>query len=218
MGGGLIDDKECMSKQLSKSKGQKTFLVCDPDPIRTKGCGKRLKSSKEKAISQSARSCSLCGQRGHDKRKCPSHSNHLEDDPYCPDMSKVTNPVAVTSNSVSLWVSVLDCLFSKCKCISRTRQKRPTCLFQNDQFNGSTCLFQNDQFNSLCLQVVPWIILTWTAPRRISPSNGGDDQQQVAGQPADHDQAQPPVNPPTPDPPRDLHYVSLMYFGSGNSW
>ncbi|CAA0827951.1 Protein FAR1-RELATED SEQUENCE 5 [Striga hermonthica] len=86
-----IDDKECMSKQISKSKGQKTFLVCDPEPIRMKGCGKRLKSSKEKAISQSARSCSLCGHRGHDKRKCPSHSNHFEDDPYRPDMSKVTN-------------------------------------------------------------------------------------------------------------------------------
>ncbi|CAA0825605.1 Protein FAR1-RELATED SEQUENCE 5 [Striga hermonthica] len=88
---GEIDDKECMSKRLSKSKDKETIFVCDPEPIRTKGCGKRLKSSKEKALSQSARSCSLCGQRGHDKRKCPSHSIHLEDDSYRPDMSKVTN-------------------------------------------------------------------------------------------------------------------------------
>ncbi|GER31687.1 FAR1-related sequence 5, partial [Striga asiatica] len=88
---GEIDDKECISKRLSKIKQKETFFVCDPEPIRTKGCGKRLKSSKEKAISLSARSCSLCGQRGHDKRKCPSHSIHLEDDSYRPDMSKVTN-------------------------------------------------------------------------------------------------------------------------------
>ncbi|GER33786.1 FAR1-domain family sequence [Striga asiatica] len=83
---GEIDEKECMSKRLSNDKGEETFIVCDPEPIRTKGCGKRLKSSKEKAISQSARSCSLCGQKGHDKRKCPIHSIHLEDDPYRPNI------------------------------------------------------------------------------------------------------------------------------------
>ncbi|GER49001.1 hypothetical protein STAS_26218 [Striga asiatica] len=70
---GQIDDKECMSKQL---KGLETFFVCDPEPIRTKGCGKRLKS--------------ICVDRGvMTRRKCPSHSNHLEDDPYRPDMKFV---------------------------------------------------------------------------------------------------------------------------------
>ncbi|GER34580.1 pre-rRNA-processing protein esf2 [Striga asiatica] len=41
---GEIDDKECMSKRLSKSKDKETFLVCDSEPIQTKSCGKRLKA------------------------------------------------------------------------------------------------------------------------------------------------------------------------------
>ncbi|GER35243.1 protei far-red impaired response 1 [Striga asiatica] len=78
---GEIDDKECMSKRLSNYKGHETFLVRDPKPIQTKGCGKRLKSNKEKVISQGARSCSLCRQRGHDKHKCSNHIIQLKDDP-----------------------------------------------------------------------------------------------------------------------------------------
>ncbi|XP_073037914.1 protein FAR1-RELATED SEQUENCE 5-like [Primulina eburnea] len=47
--------------------------IVDPQKIRTKGCGKRLKSSKEKATTQ-GRKCRGCGRRGvqHDKRNCPN--------------------------------------------------------------------------------------------------------------------------------------------------
>lgn len=45
-------------------------IVVDLDLIRYKGCGKRLKSAREKAIAQSNRKCSICQRRGHDKRIC----------------------------------------------------------------------------------------------------------------------------------------------------
>ncbi|XP_073148882.1 uncharacterized protein [Henckelia pumila] len=61
--------------------------IIDPCVIRTKGCGKRFKSSKEKATSK-GRQCRGCGHRGvsHDKRNCPnlldksSANNYNEDD------------------------------------------------------------------------------------------------------------------------------------------
>ncbi|KAL8466050.1 hypothetical protein ACS0TY_035245 [Phlomoides rotata] len=64
-----IDDDSNIGKQHSKSR-EFTNVVRDPNPVRTKGCGKRIKSSKEKAMSQSSRTCSICSQKGHDKRTC----------------------------------------------------------------------------------------------------------------------------------------------------
>ncbi|KAL8507076.1 hypothetical protein ACS0TY_017819 [Phlomoides rotata] len=55
-----IDDDSNIGKRHSKSR-EFTNIVRDPNPIRTKGCGKRIKSSKEKAMSQSSRTCSICG-------------------------------------------------------------------------------------------------------------------------------------------------------------
>ncbi|KZV20430.1 protein FAR-RED IMPAIRED RESPONSE 1-like, partial [Dorcoceras hygrometricum] len=53
--------------------------IIDPSEIRTKGCGKRLTSSKEKQVSKS-RQCRGCGLRGvsHNKRNCPMlHDGYL---------------------------------------------------------------------------------------------------------------------------------------------
>ncbi|KAL2456614.1 Protein FAR1-RELATED SEQUENCE [Abeliophyllum distichum] len=49
--------------------------IQDPSAVRAKGCGKRLKSGKEKSISKQNSQCRICGQHGHDKRTCPQRSN-----------------------------------------------------------------------------------------------------------------------------------------------
>ncbi|XP_057808940.1 protein FAR1-RELATED SEQUENCE 5-like [Salvia miltiorrhiza] len=60
------------SKPVNESdRHESVQSVQDPNLVRAKGCGKRLKSSKEKAMSQSNRNCSICSQNGHDKRTCP---------------------------------------------------------------------------------------------------------------------------------------------------
>ncbi|KAF5181837.1 hypothetical protein FRX31_028575 [Thalictrum thalictroides] len=52
-------------------------IYCEPGQVRAKGCGKRQKSGKEKAIDSAKESkgrlCKGCGQRGvgHDVRTCP---------------------------------------------------------------------------------------------------------------------------------------------------
>ncbi|KAL2525061.1 Protein FAR1-RELATED SEQUENCE [Abeliophyllum distichum] len=48
--------------------------IQDPSVVRAKGCGKRLKSGKEKSISKQNRQCRICGQHGHDKRTCPQRN------------------------------------------------------------------------------------------------------------------------------------------------
>ncbi|KAL2461345.1 Protein FAR1-RELATED SEQUENCE 5 [Abeliophyllum distichum] len=48
--------------------------IHDPSAVRAKGCGKRLKSSKEKSMSKGNRQCRTCGQNGHDKRTCPKRN------------------------------------------------------------------------------------------------------------------------------------------------
>ncbi|KAL2470413.1 Protein FAR1-RELATED SEQUENCE [Abeliophyllum distichum] len=63
-----------MSRNINKSV-EETRVVCDPNPVRAKGCGKRLKSKKEKALSQSNRQCRACGTSGHDRRTCPTLQN-----------------------------------------------------------------------------------------------------------------------------------------------
>ncbi|KAL2517411.1 Protein FAR1-RELATED SEQUENCE 5 [Abeliophyllum distichum] len=60
-----------MSRNRNKSV-EETHVVCDPNPVRAKGCGKRLKSRKEKALFQSNRQCRACGTSGHDRRTCPT--------------------------------------------------------------------------------------------------------------------------------------------------
>ncbi|KAL2469657.1 Protein FAR1-RELATED SEQUENCE 7 [Abeliophyllum distichum] len=55
----------------SKSRESQHYIE-DPSEVQAKGCSKRLKSSKEKAISKSSRQCSICGVPGHDKRTCPT--------------------------------------------------------------------------------------------------------------------------------------------------
>ncbi|KAL2526712.1 Protein FAR1-RELATED SEQUENCE [Abeliophyllum distichum] len=52
----------------SSSKSREQQSIEDPSEVRAKGCGKRLKMSKEKAISRGNRQCSVCGAVGHDKR------------------------------------------------------------------------------------------------------------------------------------------------------
>ncbi|KAL2511451.1 Protein FAR1-RELATED SEQUENCE [Abeliophyllum distichum] len=66
-----------MSRNRNKSV-EETQVVCDPNPVRAKGCGKRLKSGKEKALSQSNRQCRACGTSGHGRRTCPTLQNSLD--------------------------------------------------------------------------------------------------------------------------------------------
>ncbi|XP_074560767.1 protein FAR1-RELATED SEQUENCE 5-like [Curcuma longa] len=64
--------KKCNNVSQRKTSTDGTRDIIDPSSVRTKGCGKRLKSSKEKSIPKS-RLCHGCGHRGvsHDKRNCP---------------------------------------------------------------------------------------------------------------------------------------------------
>ncbi|KAL2471603.1 Protein FAR1-RELATED SEQUENCE [Abeliophyllum distichum] len=57
---------------------EETQVICDPNPVRAKGCEKRLKSGKEKVLSQSNRQCRACGTSGHDRRTCPTLQNSLD--------------------------------------------------------------------------------------------------------------------------------------------
>ncbi|XP_022849843.1 protein FAR1-RELATED SEQUENCE 5-like [Olea europaea var. sylvestris] len=52
---------------------EKQILINEPLQVRAKGCGKRLKKSKEKKVNKE-RVCHGCGLRGqsHDKRNCPT--------------------------------------------------------------------------------------------------------------------------------------------------
>ncbi|KAL2484398.1 Protein FAR1-RELATED SEQUENCE 5 [Abeliophyllum distichum] len=61
--------------------------INDPSFVRAKGCGKRLKSSKEKSLSKNIRQCSACGQNGHDKRTCTKFVDRSTMETYQPDMN-----------------------------------------------------------------------------------------------------------------------------------
>ncbi|KAL2493432.1 Protein FAR1-RELATED SEQUENCE 5 [Abeliophyllum distichum] len=78
--GGNVD----MGRSNSKSQ-EESQTIHDPSIVRAKGCGKRLKSSKEKALSKTNRQCSTCGQIGHDKRTCPTLSYRSTMDMYQPE-------------------------------------------------------------------------------------------------------------------------------------
>ncbi|KAL2469719.1 Protein FAR1-RELATED SEQUENCE [Abeliophyllum distichum] len=59
---------------MSRNKtSEETQVVRNPNLVRAKRCGKRLKS--EKALSQSSRQCRACGNSEHDKRTCPTLQN-----------------------------------------------------------------------------------------------------------------------------------------------
>ncbi|XP_042374006.1 uncharacterized protein LOC121967690 [Zingiber officinale] len=68
----MNNSKICVDGSQRKKSMDDSLGIIDPSSVRTKGCGKRLKSSKEKSISRS-RICRECGHRGvsHDKRNCP---------------------------------------------------------------------------------------------------------------------------------------------------
>ncbi|XP_074576084.1 protein FAR1-RELATED SEQUENCE 5-like [Curcuma longa] len=68
----MNNGKKCDHGSQRNKSTDGTPVVSDPSLVRTKGCGKRLKSSKEKAVAKS-RLCHGCGHRGvsHDKRNCP---------------------------------------------------------------------------------------------------------------------------------------------------
>ncbi|KAL2526094.1 Protein FAR1-RELATED SEQUENCE [Abeliophyllum distichum] len=63
-----------ISRNINKSV-EETQVVCDPNLVIAKGCGKCLKSGKEKALFQSNRQCRSCDTSGHDRRTCPTLQN-----------------------------------------------------------------------------------------------------------------------------------------------
>ncbi|KAL2492278.1 Protein FAR1-RELATED SEQUENCE [Abeliophyllum distichum] len=75
-----------MSRNRNKSV-EEAHVVCDSNPVRAKGCGKRLKSRKEKTLSQSNRQCRACGTSCHDRKTCPTLQNSL-DNTYQPQYSQ----------------------------------------------------------------------------------------------------------------------------------
>ncbi|KAL2533475.1 Protein FAR1-RELATED SEQUENCE [Abeliophyllum distichum] len=73
------------SRNMSKSREQ-SEPIGDPTVIRAKGCGKRLKSSKEKSLSKNSRQCRCCGENGHDKRTCPRLNDRSNMEMYQPNL------------------------------------------------------------------------------------------------------------------------------------
>ncbi|XP_042381987.1 protein FAR1-RELATED SEQUENCE 5-like isoform X2 [Zingiber officinale] len=91
--------RTCNDRSQKKKSVDEGLGIIDPSSVRTKGCGKRLKSSKEKSTSNS-RLCRGCGHRGvsHDKRNCltlqqggsTEDTNHnIVDDMYEPDLTSI---------------------------------------------------------------------------------------------------------------------------------
>ncbi|KAL2486310.1 Protein FAR1-RELATED SEQUENCE [Abeliophyllum distichum] len=74
-----IDGHNGIPTYSSKSRESQQFIE-DPSEVRAKGCGKRMKSSKEKAISKCSRQCIACGVAGHDKRTCPTLNSRFNMD------------------------------------------------------------------------------------------------------------------------------------------
>ncbi|KAL2542774.1 Protein FAR-RED IMPAIRED RESPONSE 1 [Abeliophyllum distichum] len=72
-----IDNGSDIGMSRNKTR-EETQVVQDPNPVRAKGYGKRLKSGKEKTLSQSSRQCRACGNNGHDKRTFPTLQNRLD--------------------------------------------------------------------------------------------------------------------------------------------
>ncbi|KAL2524723.1 Protein FAR1-RELATED SEQUENCE [Abeliophyllum distichum] len=71
-----VDDGGDFDKNKSSSKSREVQQVIqNPNSVRAKRCGKRLKSSKEMAKNRYNRQCSVCGANGHDKRTCPKFND-----------------------------------------------------------------------------------------------------------------------------------------------
>ncbi|XP_042383552.1 uncharacterized protein LOC122003649 [Zingiber officinale] len=93
--------KTCDNGGQKRKSMDRSHNIIDPSSIRTKGCGKRLKSSKEKSTSKS-RLCRGCGHRGvsHDKRNCPSlqqgstidNHHNSDDDTYEEELASIAGP------------------------------------------------------------------------------------------------------------------------------
>ncbi|KAL2486248.1 Protein FAR1-RELATED SEQUENCE 5 [Abeliophyllum distichum] len=67
-----IDDADNIGSSRNKiTNREENHTIQDPSAVRAKGCGKRLKLSKEKSIAKRNIQCGICGQHGHDKRTCP---------------------------------------------------------------------------------------------------------------------------------------------------
>ncbi|KAH6786377.1 hypothetical protein C2S52_005929 [Perilla frutescens var. hirtella] len=82
----------------------KTMNINDPSEIRTKGCAKRLQSSKEKS-SLKARVCHGCGRTGvsHDKRNCPHlHDGSIRDDHHNNDHNSNEEDFMSTVGAINL--------------------------------------------------------------------------------------------------------------------
>ncbi|XP_074583474.1 protein FAR1-RELATED SEQUENCE 5-like [Curcuma longa] len=94
----MNNSKKCDHVSQRKKSMDETPVIIDHSLVRTKGCGKRLKSSKEKSTAKS-RLCHGCGHRGvsHDKRNCPSlqlgssidNHHNSDDDTYEEEMSSI---------------------------------------------------------------------------------------------------------------------------------
>ncbi|KAL2470289.1 Protein FAR1-RELATED SEQUENCE [Abeliophyllum distichum] len=86
-----IDDGGNVGMGITRSKTpEESDTIQDPSVVRAKGCGKRLKSSKEKSLSKNIRQCSACGQNGHDKRTCPTLNTRSNVEIYHPKMNDNT--------------------------------------------------------------------------------------------------------------------------------
>lgn len=113
----LIKIKEMnFSRTLNNGSQKKKIMdgvpgTIDPSDIRTKGCGKRMESSKEKSISKT-RKCRVCGRRGvlHDKRNCPNlHDGSIVDDHHNNDDN--TNEDDFASMPGSNNMCTLECVW-----------------------------------------------------------------------------------------------------------
>ncbi|KAL2475805.1 Protein FAR-RED IMPAIRED RESPONSE 1 [Abeliophyllum distichum] len=120
-----VDDGGNFDKNKSSSKSREVQQVIqNPNSVRAKGCGKRLKSSKEKALSRSSRQCSVCGVNGHDKRTCPRLTDR-SNEPLAPEHHYDYD------DSQDVWRE--DATFNSFAC-SSTRDGIPTISYKTLRF------------------------------------------------------------------------------------
>ncbi|KAL2486161.1 Protein FAR1-RELATED SEQUENCE [Abeliophyllum distichum] len=76
----ISDGGNIGSTQYKSITRPDSVTIEDLSAVRAKGCGKRMKSAKEKSISKQNRQCRICGQHGHDKRTCPTRNERANTD------------------------------------------------------------------------------------------------------------------------------------------
>ncbi|XP_074561432.1 protein FAR1-RELATED SEQUENCE 5-like [Curcuma longa] len=101
----MNNSRTCNNESQMKKSMDERLGIIDPPYVRTKGCGKRLKSSKEKSTSKS-RLCHGCGHRGvsHDKRNCPilqqgstvDNHHNSDDDTYEEGLASIVGIIEVS--------------------------------------------------------------------------------------------------------------------------